>query len=74
MTLEKEMVQVAMGRQGVIGRRHFLQTIGLGTAGLAVSAAIPVSFTDWMALHAADIRKRQMACIVLWTAGGPSQL
>jgi hypothetical protein len=74
MTLEKETVQVAMGRQGVIGRRHFLQTIGLGTAGLAVSAAIPVSFTDWMALHAADIRKRQMACIVLWMAGGPSQL
>ena len=27
-----------------------------------------------MALHAADLRKRQMACILLWMAGGPSQL
>ena len=74
MALEKETVQVAMNGAGVIGRRHFLQTIGLGAAGLAASAAIPVSFTDWMALHAADLRKRQMACILLWMAGGPSQL
>ncbi len=63
-----------MGRQGVIGRRRFLHQIGAGTAGLAISAAIPVSFTDWMALHAGEIRKRQMSCIVLWMAGGPSQL
>ena len=57
MALEKETVHVAMNGAGVIGRRHFLQTIGLGAAGLAVSGAIPVSFTDWMALHAADLRK-----------------
>jgi len=74
MALEKETVQVAMSGSGVIGRRHFLQTIGLGTAGLAVSAAIPISFTDLMALHAADLRKRQLSCILLWMAGGPSQL
>jgi hypothetical protein len=58
----------------VIGRRHFLQTIGLGAASVAASAAIPLSFSDWMALQAADMRKRQMACILLWMAGGPSQL
>jgi len=74
MALEKELVRVAMSRDGVIDRRHFLQTIALGTAGLAGSATIPISFTDWMALHAADLRKRQMACILLWMAGGPSQL
>ena len=74
MALEKETVHVAMSGAGVIGRRHFLQTIGLGAAGVAVSAGIPVSFTDWMALHADDLRKRQMACILLWMAGGPSQL
>jgi hypothetical protein len=74
MTLERELVQVAMNGAGVIGRRHFLRTIGLGTAGLAATGAIPLSFTEWMAVHAADIRKRQMACIVLWMAGGPSQL
>jgi hypothetical protein len=74
MALEKEMVRVAMNGDGVINRRHFLQTIALGTAGLAGSATIPISFTDWMALHAADLRKHQMACILLWMAGGPSQL
>ena len=74
MALEKEMVRVAMNRDGVINRRHFVQTIALGTAGLAGSATIPISFTDWMAVHAADLRKRQMACILLWMAGGPSQL
>ena len=74
MALEKETVQVAMSGAGVIGRRRFLQTIGLGAAGIAGSAAIPISFTDWMALHADDMRKRQMACILLWMAGGPSQL
>ncbi len=74
MTLERELVQVAMSGEGVIGRRHFLRTIGLGAAGLAATGAIPLSFTDWMAVHAADIRKRQMACILLWMGGGPSQL
>jgi hypothetical protein len=46
MMLEKETVQVSMSGMGVIGRRHFLQTFGLGTAGLAVSGAISLSFTD----------------------------
>jgi Protein of unknown function (DUF1501) len=74
MALERDSVHVAMNGAGVIGRRRFLQTIGLGTASLAAGGAIPVSFTDWMALHAADLRKREMACILLWMAGGPSQL
>ena len=63
-----------MNGDGVIGRRHFLRTIGLGAAGLAATAAVPLSFTDWMALQAAEMRKNQMACILLWMAGGPSQL
>ena len=40
-TLENEMVQVAMNGEGVIGRRHFLQTIGLGAAGLAAIGGHP---------------------------------
>ena len=42
---------------------------GRGGAG-----GVPVSFTDLMALQADELRKRQMACILLWMAGGPSQL
>ncbi len=74
MNLERELMQVAMNGEGVVGRRRFLQTIGLGAAGLAASGVLPLSFTDWMALQAADLRKRQTACILLWMAGGPSQL
>ena len=56
-----------MNGQGVISRRGFLRGVGLGAAGLAR----PVSFTDLMALQADELRKRQMACILLWMAGGP---
>ena len=48
MPLEKETLQIAMDRSGVIGRRQFLSTIAAGTAGLAMTGAIPVTFTDWM--------------------------
>ena len=33
-----------------------------------------MSFTDLMAVQADELRKRQMACILLWLSGGPSQL
>src|SRR5436190_21691810 len=65
---EKTIVKVAMSGQGVLGRRGFLRGIGLGAAGLA-----GLSFTDLMALQADELRKRQMSCILLWMAGGPSQ-
>src|SRR3954464_10949703 len=66
---EKTIVEVAMDGQGVLHRRGFLRGIGLGAAGLAA-----VSFTDLLALRAEELRKRQMACILLWMAGGPSQM
>ena len=66
---EKTILKVAMNGGGVIGRRGFLRGIALGGAGVA-----SVSFTDMMALQAEELRKRQMACILLWMAGGPSQL
>ena len=68
MMTEKTIVKVAMDGQGVLSRRGFLRGIGLGAAGLSA-----VSFTDLMALQADELRKRQMACILLWMAGGPSQ-
>lgn len=66
---DKTIVKVAMSGQGIIGRRGFLRGIALGAAGMA-----SVNFTDLMALQAADLRKRNMACILLWMAGGPSQM
>jgi hypothetical protein len=61
-------LSVAMGGQGVLRRRGFLRSVGLGAAGLAA-----VSFTDLLAVEADELRKRQMACILLWMTGGPSQ-
>jgi hypothetical protein len=66
---EKTIVNLAMDGHGVVHRRGFLRGIGLGAAGLA-----GLSFTDLLALRAEELRKRQMACILLWMAGGPSQL
>jgi hypothetical protein len=74
MALEKMMLQVAISGDGVIGRRQFLQAIGFPAAGLAAASAVPVCFTDWMALQAAELRRAELACILLWMAGGPSQL
>ncbi len=65
---ETTIVKVAMDGRGVLSRRGFLRGVGLGAAGLSA-----LSFTDLMALQAEELRKRQMACILLWMAGGPSQ-
>lgn len=74
MPIESSIVQVGMSGQGVVSRRGFLRTLGWGAAGLACGALAPVSFTDLMALQAEELRRRGMACILLWMAGGPSQL
>ncbi|MBV8318533.1 MAG: DUF1501 domain-containing protein [Planctomycetaceae bacterium] len=66
---DKAIVQVSMNGQGVPSRRGFLRSVGLGAAGIAA-----LSFTDLMALRAEELRKRRRACILLWMAGGPSQL
>jgi hypothetical protein len=66
---EKTIVRVEMNAQGVLHRRGFLRSVALGAAGLTA-----VSFTDLLALQADELRKRQMACILLWMGGGPSQM
>ncbi|MBL9125323.1 MAG: DUF1501 domain-containing protein [Planctomycetaceae bacterium] len=61
-------MQLAMHRQGVVRRRDFLK--GISAASIAAGT---LSWTDLMSVHAGDLRKRGMACIVLWMQGGPSQ-
>ncbi|QEH32546.1 hypothetical protein OJF2_10230 [Aquisphaera giovannonii] len=77
MTDESSIVRVGMNGQGVVSRRGFIRTMSWGAAGLGAAAGagvIPATFTDLMVLKADELRKRQMACILLWMAGGPSQL
>jgi hypothetical protein len=65
---EKSLMKVAVDGAGALRRRDFFRTVGLGAAGFA-----GLSFTELMAVHAEELRKQQMACILLWMAGGPSQ-
>jgi uncharacterized protein DUF1501 len=52
----------------VVHRRDFLRV-----AAAAGAAAGVVSWTDAICMSAEDLRKRGMACILLWMGGGPSQ-
>src|SRR5260370_13395245 len=55
-----------MNEQG-ISRRRVLQT---------VAATLPAGACDWSAplrLQAEELKRRGMACILLWMQGGPSQ-
>jgi hypothetical protein len=52
----------------VVDRRDFLRL-----AAAASAAAGIVSWTDVICLSADELRKRGMACILLWMGGGPSQ-
>jgi hypothetical protein len=60
--------RAAVRRDGGIARRDFIK--GISAAGLAAGG---LAFGDLMSLQAAELRKRGMACIVLWMGGGPSQ-
>jgi hypothetical protein len=63
------LMHVQTGREGVINRRTFLHRLSVGAAGLGV-----LGWKDAVALHADELRKRGMACILLFMRGGPSQL
>jgi hypothetical protein len=52
----------------VVHRRDFLRV-----AAATGAAAGMMSWTDAICMSAEDMRKRGMACILLWMAGGPSQ-
>src|SRR5688500_15765253 len=52
----------------VVHRRDFLRL-----AAASGAAAGVVSWTDALCLSADDLRKRGMACVLLWLGGGPSQ-
>src|ERR1700687_41770 len=59
---------VRVNARGLVNRRTFLRSsiAACGIAGL--------TFRDILSLHAADLRKQGRACILLWMAGGPSQV
>src|SRR5262245_59915479 len=56
-------VRVRMDSTGVVSRRGFLQMAGATGLGLS----------NVLAGRAAELKKQNRACILLWMAGGPSQ-
>ncbi len=69
MTLQS-LMHVQTSGAGVVSRRSFLRRVAAGgaTAGLGI-----LGWKDAIALHAAELRKQGMACILLFMRGGPSQ-
>jgi hypothetical protein len=61
----RTVLDIGISRDGVLHRRHFLRTAGLGLAA--------ASWLDCLGLHADDLKKRNAACILIWLGGGPSQ-
>jgi uncharacterized protein (DUF1501 family) len=68
MTLQS-FLHLQTNRDGVLHRRAFLRRVGAGTAALGM-----MSWMDAVALSAEEMRKHEMACILLFMRGGPSQL
>jgi uncharacterized protein DUF1501 len=62
------LMQIQTGRDGVLNRRCFLRNVAAGAAAAGV-----LGWKDAVTLHAAELRKRGMACILLFMRGGPSQ-
>src|SRR4051812_28627038 len=68
---EHTLMQIQTSADGVVSRRSFLRTMGAGTAGFAAAGAF--GWKESVTLHAEELRKQGMACILLFMSGGPSQ-
>lgn len=64
------ILNVAVNRQGTVGRRGFLRTLGVGAAGAGL---LSVGWRDLLMVQADELRKRGKSMILLWMDGGPSQ-
>jgi hypothetical protein len=65
---EHAYMHLRADRTGVVSRRTFLRGVTAGAVGTAA-----LGWKDAVTLNAADLRKRGMACILLFMNGGPSQ-
>jgi hypothetical protein len=64
----QSLMHLQTNRDGVLSRRTFLRGVAAGAAGLGI-----LGWKDAVALHADELRRRGMACILLFMRGGPSQ-
>src|SRR5687767_7893915 len=64
----QSLLNVRTDRDGTVDRRSFLRHVSLGAAGAAA-----LSLQDGLTLRADELRRRGMACILLYMRGAPSQ-
>src|SRR5277367_5396554 len=64
----QSLMHIQTNRDGVVSRRSFLRNLALGSAGLGV-----VGWKDALTLKAEEMRKKGLACILLFMRGAPSQ-
>jgi uncharacterized protein (DUF1501 family) len=67
MTLQS-LMHIQTNHDGVFNRRSFLRNLAIGSAGLGM-----LGWKDTVTLHAEELRKRGMACVLMFMRGGPSQ-
>src|SRR5437870_1544732 len=67
MTLQS-LMHIQTNHDGVLNRRSFMRNLAIGSAGLGM-----LGWKDTVTLHAEELRKRGMACILMFMRGGPSQ-
>jgi hypothetical protein len=60
-------VNVHVNARGVVSRRGFLRGVAAG------AALAGLRWSDCLSAYAAEPKKQDRACILLWMAGGPSQ-
>jgi uncharacterized protein (DUF1501 family) len=66
----QSLLHVQTNHDGVVSRRGFLKHVAVGgAAGLGV-----LGWKDAVAMQADELRRRGMACILMFMRGGPSQL
>ena len=63
------LTHVQATKEGVFSRRSFLRTMGAGAVGAGM-----LGWKDLVTLNADELRKKGLACILLFMRGGPSQL
>jgi hypothetical protein len=61
-------VNVHVNAHGAVSRRGFLR--GLTAGGTAIAS---LRWSDYLGAYAAELKKQNHRCILLWMAGGPSQ-
>jgi hypothetical protein len=68
MTMLQSLMHIQTNRDGVVSRRSFLRNVAVASAGAGI-----LGWKDAMTLKAEEMRKKGLACILLFMRGAPSQ-